>query len=94
MKLPNDHTLRFEVHPRAFFQPNTLQAEVLYGEVIRADAVVVAMGPWTSRVLSAAAEVPGAPAVPAVPAVYGQKYHAVLMRPASGRVRLSTPGKS
>ena len=29
---------------------------------------------------------PGAPAVPAVPAVYGQKYHAVLMRPASGRV--------
>jgi 23S rRNA (uracil1939-C5)-methyltransferase len=28
--------LRFEVHPRAFFQPNTLQAEVLYGEVHRA----------------------------------------------------------
>jgi len=59
---------------------------VVDGEVIRADAVVVAMGPWTSRVLSAAAEIPGAPAVPAVPAVYGQKYHAVLMRPASGRV--------
>lgn len=36
MNLPNGHTLRFEVHPRAFFQPNTLQAEVLYGEVIRA----------------------------------------------------------
>ncbi len=28
--------LRFEIHPRAFFQPNTLQAEVLYGEVLRA----------------------------------------------------------
>ena len=25
--------LRFEVHPRAFFQPNTLQAEILYSEV-------------------------------------------------------------
>ena len=25
--------LRFEIHPRAFFQPNTLQAEVLYGQV-------------------------------------------------------------
>lgn len=29
-------SLRFEIHPRAFFQPNTLQAEVLYGEVLRA----------------------------------------------------------
>jgi 23S rRNA (uracil1939-C5)-methyltransferase len=28
--------LRFEIHPRAFFQPNTLQAEVLYTEVLRA----------------------------------------------------------
>lgn len=28
--------LRFQIHPRAFFQPNTLQAELLYGEVLRA----------------------------------------------------------
>ncbi|MFT5435075.1 MAG: 23S rRNA (uracil1939-C5)-methyltransferase [Myxococcota bacterium] len=28
--------LRFQIHPRAFFQPNTLQAEVLYTEVIKA----------------------------------------------------------
>lgn len=28
--------LVFEVHPRAFFQPNTLQAEVLYGQVLAA----------------------------------------------------------
>ena len=48
---------------------------VVDGEVIRADAVVVAMGPWTSRVLSAA-EIPGAPAVPAVspPAAYAPTY--------------------
>jgi 23S rRNA (uracil1939-C5)-methyltransferase len=26
--------LRFEIHPRAFFQPNTLQAEVLYREIV------------------------------------------------------------
>ncbi len=36
LHLPRGHVLRFEIHPRAFFQPNTLQAEVLYGEVIRA----------------------------------------------------------
>ena len=34
--------LRFEVHPRAFFQPNTFQAEMLYGEVHRA---AIADGP-------------------------------------------------
>lgn len=34
MHLPNSHQLRFEIHPRAFFQPNTLQAERLYTEVI------------------------------------------------------------
>jgi 23S rRNA (uracil1939-C5)-methyltransferase len=28
--------LRFEIHPRAFFQPNTLQAELLYGTAIAA----------------------------------------------------------
>lgn len=32
-------TLRFEIHPRAFFQPNSSQAEVLYGEVLRAAGV-------------------------------------------------------
>ena len=30
--------LRFDVHPRAFFQPNTLQAQRLYAEVIAAAA--------------------------------------------------------
>ena len=35
MRLPGGHKLRFEINPRAFFQPNTLQAEVLYGEVIK-----------------------------------------------------------
>ena len=44
---------------------------VVDGDVVRADAVVVAMGPWTNRVVSASL----------VPRVRGQKYHAVLMRP-------------
>lgn len=35
LHLPNKHQLEFEIHPRAFFQPNTLQAERLYTEVIR-----------------------------------------------------------
>lgn len=30
LHLPGDHRLVFEIHPRAFFQTNTLQAEVLY----------------------------------------------------------------
>ncbi len=34
MKLPGDQVLSFEIHPRAFFQPNTLQAERLYAEVL------------------------------------------------------------
>ncbi|MGM0557044.1 MAG: 23S rRNA (uracil(1939)-C(5))-methyltransferase RlmD [Myxococcota bacterium] len=34
MHLPGDTVLDFDIHPRAFFQPNTLQAEVLYGEVL------------------------------------------------------------
>jgi 23S rRNA (uracil1939-C5)-methyltransferase len=34
MHLPGDQVLSFEVHPRAFFQPNTLQAEVLYAQVL------------------------------------------------------------
>ncbi len=28
--------LKFDIHPRAFFQPNTLQAQKLYAEVLRA----------------------------------------------------------
>jgi 23S rRNA (uracil1939-C5)-methyltransferase len=36
-------SLRFAIHPRAFFQPNTLQAEVLYTEVARA----AGLGPET-----------------------------------------------
>ena len=34
--LPDGRTLRFAIHPRAFFQPNTRQAEVLYGQVMAA----------------------------------------------------------
>lgn len=34
LHLPNERRLSFEVHPRAFFQPNTYQAEVLYGKVL------------------------------------------------------------
>ncbi len=34
MHLPDDQVLSFEIHPRAFFQPNTLQAEVLYAQVL------------------------------------------------------------
>ncbi|MBK8481016.1 MAG: 23S rRNA (uracil(1939)-C(5))-methyltransferase RlmD [Proteobacteria bacterium] len=39
LHLPGCAPLRFEIHPRAFFQPNTLQAERLYAEVLRAAAV-------------------------------------------------------
>lgn len=35
MHLPGDQILSFEIHPRAFFQPNTRQAEVLYAEVLK-----------------------------------------------------------
>jgi 23S rRNA (uracil1939-C5)-methyltransferase len=34
MHLPGDQVLSFEIHPRAFFQPNTFQAEVLYAQVL------------------------------------------------------------
>lgn len=36
LQIPDHRSLRFEIHPRAFFQPNTLQAERLYAEVLRA----------------------------------------------------------
>jgi 23S rRNA (uracil1939-C5)-methyltransferase len=35
MRLPKEHTLNFSIHPHAFFQPNTLQAEVLYTQVLQ-----------------------------------------------------------
>jgi len=34
MHLPGEQVLSFEIHPRAFFQPNTLQAELLYAQVL------------------------------------------------------------
>lgn len=34
MHLPGDKVLSFEIHPRAFFQPNTFQAELLYAKVL------------------------------------------------------------
>lgn len=34
LHLPGENTLRFQIHPRAFFQPNTLQAERLYSRVV------------------------------------------------------------
>jgi 23S rRNA (uracil1939-C5)-methyltransferase len=41
--------MRFQVHARAFFQPNTLQAEILYEEVIRATGLH--QGANTARVM-------------------------------------------
>lgn len=34
LELPGGHRLRFEIHPRAFFQPNTRGAEIIYSEVV------------------------------------------------------------
>lgn len=36
LHLPGGHRLRFSIHPRAFFQTNTEQTEVLYAEVLAA----------------------------------------------------------
>ncbi len=36
LELAGGHTLDFDIHPRAFFQPNTAGAELLYGEVLAA----------------------------------------------------------
>jgi len=49
LRLPGGRELLFDVHPRAFFQPNTRQAEVLYGRVM--DAVVQGDAPISGRVL-------------------------------------------
>ena len=45
MHLPGEQRLRFEIHPRAFFQPNTLQAEQLYTEVIERAGLLDADNP-------------------------------------------------
>ncbi|MCA9668409.1 MAG: class I SAM-dependent RNA methyltransferase [Myxococcales bacterium] len=39
LELPGGKSLTFEIHPRAFFQPNTLGAERLYAEVLLAAGV-------------------------------------------------------
>ncbi len=39
MRLPDGSNLSFEIHPRAFFQPNTIQAEKLYGLVVKRAAL-------------------------------------------------------
>lgn len=44
LELPGGHRLRFAIHPRAFFQPNTLQAERLYAEALRATGLLDAAG--------------------------------------------------
>jgi len=49
LDLVDGHSLSFEIHPRAFFQPNTGQAEVIYRQVIDASGVQTA--PGTLRVL-------------------------------------------
>lgn len=36
LRLPAEHLLSFEIHPRAFFQPVSAQAEQLYAQVLRA----------------------------------------------------------
>ncbi len=39
LRLENGTSLKFEISPQAFFQPNTSQAEVLYGEALKAAAL-------------------------------------------------------
>lgn len=36
LKLPDGHTLKFEISPQAFFQPNTKMAEILYAKTLEA----------------------------------------------------------
>lgn len=35
LTMPGGHELAFDIHPRAFFQPNSSQAQVLYTEVLK-----------------------------------------------------------
>jgi 23S rRNA (uracil1939-C5)-methyltransferase len=39
LHLENGAQMKFEISPQSFFQPNTVQAEVLYGEVLKAAAL-------------------------------------------------------
>lgn len=39
LELPGEHRLRFAIHPRAFFQPSTRGAELIYAEVIEQSGV-------------------------------------------------------
>lgn len=39
LHVPGARPLRFDIHPRAFFQPNTRQAEILYGQVVEASGL-------------------------------------------------------
>jgi 23S rRNA (uracil1939-C5)-methyltransferase len=48
LELPGGHRLRFAIHPRAFFQPNTFGAEMIYADVIEQSGV---MDGRASRVL-------------------------------------------
>lgn len=48
---------------------------VVDGKTVEADVVVIAMGPWTAAARSWAS------GAIKLPPIYGQKYHAVLMRP-------------
>lgn len=45
LHLPGEQVLSFEIHPRAFFQPNTLQAELLYAQVLEHTGLLEAGGP-------------------------------------------------
>ena len=44
MHLPDGVTLDFHIHPRAFFQPNTLQAEHLYATILQVADLQGALG--------------------------------------------------
>ena len=46
LHLPGGHRLRFEVHPHAFFQPNSFGAEVLYAEVLAAAGDIAGASVW------------------------------------------------
>lgn len=51
LHLPGEKRLGFEIHPRAFFQTNTLQAEVLYARALEAAGLLDEEGGDASTVL-------------------------------------------
>lgn len=51
LHLPGERVLSFEIHPRAFFQPNTLQAEILYAEVLKRTGLLGGDSSGSKRVL-------------------------------------------